>query len=87
MRGDRHVSNVRGSIGKYRANKNEVTMILEDVVHIVYAETDSARETLHDGTWVRAVDGKYTMKCPFKQVIPTEDIIGITVDGKRLYFR
>lgn len=41
----------------------------------------------YDGTWVRAMDGKYTMKCPFKRVIPTEDMIGITVDGKPLYFR
>lgn len=40
----------------------------------------------YDGTWSRAIDGKYTMKGPFTRVIPVEEIIGITVNGKPLYF-
>lgn len=40
----------------------------------------------YDGTWSRAIDGKYTMKGSFLRVIPVEEIIGITVNGKPLYF-
>ena len=41
----------------------------------------------YDSSYSQIEEGKYTMKCHFKRMIPMEDVIGVVVNDENLYFK